>query len=269
MKIDSTAEMISRDEYDQTPPVRDGMLDVSVPEPVEYYPVTHRGLSPRKDRKSKPVTVLLAEDRTIVREGICAVLAMEKDINVIGHASDGREAAELTERLHPDVVIINVAMACLNRMQVTRQILHTPPAPRVIILARHGDDAFAKQAARMGAAGYLTEQISAETLANTLRQACEGSYVFCPGISRSVPPNPKVTRQASAKCPLTSRQKQVLQLIAEGNSNKQTASDLAISIKTVEKHRENLMATLDIHDTAGLTRYAISNGIIQCGPISA
>jgi len=269
MKTLLTTETITKVEGDSTLPAPGGLPDVRLENPAEHFPFANDGLRPSFSREPDPFTVLLVEDRTIVRQGICAVLALEKDIRVIGEASDGSEAAELTERLHPDVVVISAAIACLNRMQAARRILHTQPAPRVIILARHADVTYARHAVALGAAGYLTEQISAQTLARTLRLTHKGRYSFGPGAFRCLPEKPRSHRSNVAPekltAPLTSRQKQVLQLIAEGNTNKQTASDLAISIKTVEKHRQFLMKALGIHETAGLTRYAISSGIIECG----
>jgi DNA-binding NarL/FixJ family response regulator len=261
-----TTETISKDEWDATLQAPNGMVDVTMEKPAEHFPFTHRGLCSPFSRNPNPITVLLAEDRPIIREGICSVLELENDIRVIGQASDARQAAELTERLHPEVVVISVAMACRNRMQATRSILHALPVPRVIILARHGNDPYARQVINLGATTCLTEQISAQTLVGTLRKARKGTCGFGRSMSPCLPEKPR-SHSAPALSknpirPLTSRQEQVLQLIAEGNSNKQTASELSISIKTVEKHREHLMATLGIHETAGLTRYAISAGII-------
>jgi DNA-binding NarL/FixJ family response regulator len=221
----------------------------------------------RFTRPAKPITVLLAENRTIVRQGICAVLALEKDIRVVGEASDGAEAEAMVEKVRPDVVLMSVTIAFLNRMQATRHILQHQPAPRVIILARMPDETSAREAATLGASAFLTEQVTAEALAGTVREISKGGRSFGPGVSlsrsiaeKSHPVSAAVRLRNRA---LTSRQTQVLQLIAEGKSNKQTASDLCISIKTVEKHRENLMATLGIHETAGLTRYAISSGLVN------
>jgi DNA-binding NarL/FixJ family response regulator len=154
-------------------------------------------------------------------------------------------------------------------MQAIWRILHAHPVPRVIILARHANDIYARHASALGAASYLTEQTSAQMLVRTLRLTHKGGYGFGPGNSRPLPAKPRPCRtippSSELTTPLTSRQRQVLQLIAEGNSNKQTASALSISIKTVQKHRQDLMTTLGIHETAGLTRYAISAGIIECG----
>jgi DNA-binding NarL/FixJ family response regulator len=259
MKTDLSQEIIAKDDYNPAPAPSQGTLDASLGTGV-YFPIAIRELSPRPNRKADPITVLLVESRTIVRQGICAVLAFEKDITVVGQAADSQQAIELTAQLHPDVVLVNIALAATNHLHLTRLLLHAMPAPRVILLARQGDDTYAAEAAAIGASAYVTEQISGDALAKTLREVNQGLTVF--------PTAPATTKAASpATKPLTARQKQVLQMIAEGNSNKQTASNLSIGIKTVEKHRERLMARLGIHETAGLTRYAISSGIIHCVPL--
>jgi DNA-binding NarL/FixJ family response regulator len=264
MKTQLKTETIAKDEHAGTIQVPDGLLNITMGKPAQYSPFANDSLCSHLNRKSKPITVLLAEHRTIVRQGICAVLALEEGIRIIGEAPDGCQAAELTEKLHPDVVVISAAMACGNHMVAIRQILLALPAPRVIVLARDGDDVYAREAAKLGAAGYVTEQISAQMLGRTLRETCKGACVFSPGISRYLPEKPRAcSATASFTKRLSLRQRQVLQLIAEGNSNKQTASNLSISIKTVEKHRQRLMDSLGIHETAGLTRYALSSRIIE------
>jgi DNA-binding NarL/FixJ family response regulator len=241
----------------------DGLLTTG--NQARYSPFADGGLCSRLNRRSKPVTVLLAEHRTIVRQGICALLALEKNVRIIAGASDGCQAAELTENLHPDAVVISAALAGMNHMLPIRRMLLALPAPRVIILGRHGDDAFARLAASMGAAGYVSEQISAQILVRTLHETCKGARLFPAGISQFPPGTPASNPAMTAsRKPLTSRQMQVLQLVAAGNSNKETAFDLSISIKTVEKHRGKLMSSLGIHETAGLTRYAIASGILNC-----
>ena len=245
-------ETIAKDDGVETSSVPNGFLNIA---PNTSF--ADGGLCARLNGQGKPTSVLVAEHRTIVRQGICAVLGLEKDIRVIAEASDGDETATLTEKLHPDVVVISVAMAFLNRMQTARRMSQALPAPRLIILARQGDDTYVQQAASLGAAAYLTEQVTSQALAAAIRDSHKGRTVIDPGIclGRTQKPRPYPASAVSRKIsrPLTARQRQVLQLIAEGNSNKQTASDLAISIKTVEKHRENIMAMLGIHETAGST----------------
>lgn len=217
----------------------------------------------------KAITVLLAEDHTVVREGLRALLAAEHDIEVIGQAESGRRAIELVKTLRPAVVVIDIAMPLLNGLEATRQILKAFPKTRVLILSAHNDDEYVEQAIKLGAAGYLIKQTSAVVLAKSIREAVTSSAFVGPYISRRLrdrgkkPPLGPGGRLRKEGATLTSREVEILQLIAEGKANKQAAAELGISIKTVEKHRQHLMSKLDIHDTAGLTRYAIAAGIIE------
>lgn len=219
----------------------------------------------------KAIRVLLAEDHTVVREGLRALLATEKDIEVIGEAENGRRAMEMVKTLRPAVVVIDVAMPMLNGLEATRQILKAFPKTRVLILSAHNDDEYVEQAIKLGAAGYLIKQTSALVLAKSIREAVKSSAFVGPYISRRLrdlgkkPPLGAGGRARKEGANLTSREVEILQLIAEGKANKQAAAELGISIKTVEKHRQHLMSKLDIHDTAGLTRYAIAAGIIESG----
>ena len=216
----------------------------------------------------KQITVLLADDHTIVREGFRKMLELETDIAVVGEAEDGRRAIALVKKLRPTVVLMDIAMPLLNGLEATRQILKDLPATRVLVLSAHSDDAYVKSATESGAVGFLLKQASAHEVCRAIREVEKGHTFFSPSIARRFDRiNPKTPdRQGVLKkkaAQLTSREMEVLQLIAEGKANKETASELGIGIKTVEKHREHLMEKLDIHDTAGLTRYAISAGIIE------
>lgn len=217
----------------------------------------------------KNITVLLAEDHMIVREGLRALLKLEEDIEVIGEADNGRQAVELTLKLRPDVVVMDIAMPSLNGMEATRQILHAMPAAKVLILSAYSDDAYVSLVMAIGASGYLIKQTAAHILPKAIREVSSGSTFFSPTISRRRHQFQQKTRdrgdlQAKKHAALlTSRETEVLQLIAEGRANKETAEELRISIKTVEKHRQSLMDKLNIHDTAGLTRHAIATGIIE------
>ena len=215
-----------------------------------------------------PITVLLAEDHMIVREGLLALLKQDTDIQIIGEAENGRQAVALAASLAPDVVVMDIAMPLLNGLEATRQILHATPTIRVLILSAHGDDAYVEQAMALGAAGYLIKQTASNVLAAAISEVCKGHPFFSPSISkrryhhqRKAKALGEIPRKDAAH--LTSREMEVLQLIAEGKANKETADELHISIKTVEKHRQKLMEKLNIHDTASLTRYAISAGIIE------
>lgn len=216
----------------------------------------------------KKITVLLAEDHTIVREGFRKMLELEDGVDVVGEAQDGREAVALARKLRPEVVLMDIAMPQLNGLEATRQLLRLLPAAKVIILSAHSDDAYVTTATEAGAAGYLLKQTSAHDVCRAIREVHAGKMFFSPSINRHFerlkPLLTGLTGAANSKViPLTSREMEVLQLIAEGKANKETAHELGIGIKTVEKHREHLMQKLDIHDTAGLTRYAISTGVIE------
>jgi DNA-binding NarL/FixJ family response regulator len=216
----------------------------------------------------KRITVLLAEDHTIVREGFRTMLELEDDIEVVGEAQDGRQAVALVKKLRPAVVLMDIAMPLLNGLEAARQVAKTFPETRVIMLSAHSDDAYVTNATEAGAVGFLLKQTSAHEVCRAIREVYQGKTFFTPSISRrldrlhsAAPDRSGVMKKKAAQ--LTSREMEVLQLIAEGKPNKETAAQLGIGIKTVEKHREHLMAKLDIHDTAGLTRYAISAGIIE------
>jgi len=214
------------------------------------------------------ITVLLAEDHMVVREGLRSLLESEGDIEVVGEAETGRQAVAMTRKLRPDVVVMDIAMPLLNGMEATRQILKALPGTRVMILSAHGDDAYVEQVAALGAVGYLLKQTSAHILSHAVREVQKGKTFFSPDIAKRLFPDlQKSSSQArphkTKGTQLTSREAEVLQLIAEGLANKQVAAELNISVKTVEKHRQRLMEKLRIHDTAGLTRYAIAAGIIE------
>jgi len=214
------------------------------------------------------ITVLLAEDHEIVREGLRMLLEAEGDIAVVGEAETGRQAVALTRKLRPAVVVMDIAMPLLNGLEATRQILKAVPATKVLILSAHSDDAYVEQVIALGAAGYLIKQTSARVLSRAIQEVHAGRAYFSPAIAKRLDRrNQKSPTQAGQLkrqiARLTSREAEVLQRIAEGAANKQIAAGLGISIKTVEKHRDHLMQKLNIHDTAGLTRYAISAGIIE------
>lgn len=214
------------------------------------------------------ITVLLADDHEIVREGFRILLESEDDLEVVGEAENGRRALELARQLRPAVVVMDLAMPLLNGIGATRQIMKELPDTKVIVFSGHSDPEHLNQVLHLAPAGYLIKQNSAEVLAEAIRAVHAGRRYYCPTVLRCL------TRQGidpaqlgkpgagSFPC-LTNREEEVLQLIAEGLANKQIAAELRISIKTVEKHRQNLMRKLDIHDIAGLTRHAISAGVVE------
>lgn len=219
-------------------------------------------------KSPKRITVLLAEDHTIVRQGLRKLLEAETDVEVVGEATNGRQAVELTRKLRPAVVLMDIAMPLLNGLEATRQIRQTFPATKVLILSAHSDEAYVERATTSGAAGFLLKQTSSHVLAAAIREVQKGNTFFSPAIDQQLQDHyePASNRAGLLKKKgdrLTSREVEVLQLIAEGQPNKQVASELGISVKTVEKHRQRLMEKLSIHDTAGLTRYAIAAGIVE------
>ena len=214
----------------------------------------------------KPITVLLAEDHMVVRQGLRKLLEAEADLEVVGEAATGRQAVEMAQTLRPAVVVMDIAMPQLNGLEATRQILKQVPATKVVVLSAHSDDAYVEKALEYGAKGFLLKQTSAHVLARAIREVQKGNVFFTPSLARRFgegkAPHPSAAlKQKVAQ--LSSREVEALQLIAEGKANKEIASELGISIKTVEKHRQRLMQKLDIHDTAGLTRYAIAAGVIE------
>ncbi len=218
--------------------------------------------------ESSRITVLLAEDHTIVREGLRRLLEAESDIEVVGEAETGRQAVNLARELVPDVIVMDIAMPSLNGMEATRQIRAVLPDIKILILSAHSDDAYVERVTEIGVSGYLVKQTSSHFLAEAIREVHKGNLFFSPSIAKRRLHQRETTldrkgRATTKVIGLSTRELEVLQLIAEGRANKQVAAELDISIKTVEKHRDHLMRKLDIHDTAGLTRYAIAAGIIE------
>jgi len=203
-----------------------------------------------------------------VREGFRRMLELEDDLQIVGEAEDGRQAVALVRKLRPAVVLMDIAMPLLNGLEATRQILKAFPATKVLMLSAHGDDAYLQSATESGAVGFLVKQTSAHEVCLAIREVQSGKTFFSAAVSKRLSRlRPAAADRAATPgkkgVQLTSREMEVLQLIAEGKANKEMAAELGIGAKTVEKHREHLMKKLDIHDTAGLTRYAISAGIIE------
>jgi DNA-binding NarL/FixJ family response regulator len=217
----------------------------------------------------KTIKTLLADDHTIVREGLCALLAADKEIEIVGEAHNGREAVTMAEAMRPDVVVMDIAMPLLNGLEATKQILAKNRGIKVLILSAHSDDAYIDRVISVGAVGFLIKQTSAQILAKAIHEVIAGNTFYSPQVSKRLrdhyqKPDKVGGLMIKKATGLTSRELEVIQLVAEGQANKQVAAGLDISIKTVEKHRQHLMDKLNIHDTAGLTRYAIAQGIIEC-----
>ena len=207
------------------------------------------------------LTVLLADDHTVVRQGLCALLNSTEDITVTGQAATGRQAVELARRLRPDVIVMDIAMPDLNGVEATREIMKLSPDAKVVILSAHRDEEYVRSAIEAGVKGYLLKCATEDDLLEAIREAHQGNAVFSPCISKQM-----LEYCRGHGSVLTARELEVLRLIAQGRLNKQIAADLAISIKTVETHRQNLMDKLNIHATAGLTRYAVAKGLVAEEP---
>jgi DNA-binding NarL/FixJ family response regulator len=219
----------------------------------------------------KKVGILLVDDHAVVRQGLRALIEAEGDLSVVGEAENGRKAVLLASKLLPDVVLMDLAMPGLNGLEATRQIRKKVPSAKVLVLTSYGEDDNVTQLMEAGATGYLVKQTAAADLLKAIRQVRDGKAFFSPGIAR------RLQQQGVESGPgggagkrggkLTSRETEVLQLVAEGLANKQIAGELSISIKTVEKHRQQAMNKLNIHSVAGLTRYAISKGWVEPGAV--
>lgn len=213
----------------------------------------------------KPVTLLLAEDHVVVREGLRSLLVQQADFRVVGEAADGRQAVAMARELRPEIVLMDIAMPLLNGLDATRQVRKALPATLVLVLSGYGDDASVRAAFDAGAAGFLLKQCSSRELGQAIRLVREGGTFVSPAFSGERPGPRRGGTAPGTRPALTPREREVLQLIAEGHANKQVAGHLGLSIKTVGTHREHIMAKLDIHDTAGLTRYAMETGMIESG----
>lgn len=214
-----------------------------------------------------PIRLLLAEDHTIVRKGLCAILEHELDLEVIAEAEDGRAAVELAGQLRPDVVLMDISMPRLNGLEATRQIKQRYPEVKVLVLTMYATEEYVFQIMRAGASGYLLKHTAPRELVSAIRAACQGEVFLSPAVSKKV--IDEYIRQAErTEAPdsyerLTEREREVLQLIAEGRSSHEIAGLLHISQNTARAHRASLMEKLDLHSTAALTQYAIRKGIIR------
>ncbi len=214
------------------------------------------------------IRVLIVDDHSVVRQGLRVLLEAESDIVVVGEADTGRRGVQMARELQPAVIIMDIAMPELNGLEATRQIKKEAPKAEIVILSAYSDGDFVLQLTRAGVSGYLVKETAAADLVEAIREIRKGNAFFSPSISKCILNQCRdsfsggTPAQKQTDC-LTTREVEVLQLIAEGAPNKQIASDLCLSIKTVEKHRQHLMNKLNIHNIAGLTRFAASKGIIE------
>lgn len=208
------------------------------------------------------IRVLLADDHVLVREGLRALLAKEADIRVVAEAGDGREAIQAARETRPDIAALDLSMPLLNGLEAARQMAAWPQAPRVILLTAHAEDRYVLEAIRAGVRGYVLKKQAGADLVRAIREVSGGGVYLSPGISAAVVEAVRSPQTVSEE-PLTTREREVLQLVAEGKTTKEIAVLLGVSVKTADAHRTRLMQKLDIHDIASLTRYAIRQGIIQ------
>jgi DNA-binding NarL/FixJ family response regulator len=213
----------------------------------------------------RPLTVILADDHRLVRSGIRSLLESIRGVTVVGETGDGREALELIGKHRPDIALLDVTMPGLNGLEVTARVEGVSPTTRVVILTMHAGETYVAQALRAGAAGFLLKDSAVYELEAALESVSDGGTYLSPAVSKKV-----VTSFLRGEGPpadplesLTARQREVLQMIAEGRSTKEIAADLGLSVKTVETHRAQIMERLDIHDVAGLVRFAIRAGLVS------
>lgn len=213
------------------------------------------------------IRVLLVEDHTILRKGLCSLLENEYGIEVIGEAENGREAIEKAENLLPDVVVLDISLPLLNGLEVTRQLKKRFPEIKILILTMHTSDEFVFEILNAGAKGYVIKKAAPNELVSAIHAVYLGQSFFSPEISKMMldrmVEKGQLTDESDVNEILTEREREILQLVAEGHSSRTIAEMLFVSLKTVENHRANIMKKLDIENLAGLIKYAISKGIIQ------
>ena len=208
-----------------------------------------------------PIRVVLADDHVLVRQGLRSLLEREK-FQVVAEASDGQELIRLAETHHPDIAVLDISMPTLNGIEAARELGRSSSQTKVILLTQHEEEQYIHEALEVGVKGYVLKSQVASDLIHALQQVSRGGIYLSPGVSRAVVDAYR-SKSERPSDPLSGRERQVLQLIAEGNTTKQIAKLLGISAKTVETHRTKLMQKLDIHEIAGLARYAIRHGLVQ------
>jgi DNA-binding NarL/FixJ family response regulator len=208
-----------------------------------------------------PIRVVLGDDHVLVRQGLRSLLEREK-FQVVAEASDGQEVIRHAEAVHPDIAIIDISMPTLNGIDAARELARSCPKTKTILLTQHEEEQYIHEALQAGVRGYVLKSQVASDLVHAIQQVSRGGFYLSPGVSQAVVEAYR-SRSERPSDPLSGRERQVLQLIAEGKSTKDVASLLGISVKTAESHRSRLMQKLDIHETASLVRYAVRRGLVQ------
>jgi DNA-binding NarL/FixJ family response regulator len=210
----------------------------------------------------KRIRILLADDHAVVRQGFKMILAAQPDMEIVGEAANGREAVELAEQLRPDVVVMDVSMPELNGIEATRRLASSVPHARVVALSMHKDSVYVREILRAGARGYLLKDSGAADLVAAIRAVASGESYLSPAVSNAVLDDYR--RIATNPIDLlTSREREVLQMLAEGKTNKEIANVLNLSVYTVEAHRGRIMEKLNLHSIGELVRFAVRNGLIE------
>jgi DNA-binding NarL/FixJ family response regulator len=207
------------------------------------------------------IRIVLADDHVLVRQSLKSLLERE-GIEVVGEAADGQEALKAVEALHPDIAVMDIGMPTINGMSAARELQRSAPKIQTILLTQHDEEEYVFEAMEAGVRGYVLKSQAASDLVKAIQQVSQGQVYLSPGISSGVLEAYR-TRTKSTKNSLTVRERQVLQLIAEGKTTKDVGTLLGISVKTAESHRTRLMQKLNIHETASLVRYAIRRGIVR------
>jgi len=212
-----------------------------------------------------PIRILLCDDHLLIRASLKSLIGEFPGIEVVGEAGDGREALEHVAKSRPSVVLMDIAMPGLNGLEATRRLIKDHPQVRVVMLSMHADESHVLQALRAGASGYVLKGSAPRELEMAIEAVARGEIFLSPAISKHVIDVylNRAEGQTNSLDLLTPRQREILQLIAEGKSSKQIAQLLEASVKTIESHRASLMERLDIHDVAGLVRYAIRHGLVS------
>ena len=212
------------------------------------------------------IRLVLVDDHNLVRQGIRSLLEKAGDLEIVGEADNGHDAIELVDQLMPDVLLMDISMPRMNGLEALTRLKAQRPATRVIILSMHSDKTVVLNVLRNGARGYLLKQSAVDELLLAIRYVCEGGTYVSPAISETLLPDllaSSANDNAAALAALTLREREVLQLIAEGKTSREIGEFLTITVKTVEKHRSNLMAKLSVHDVASLTRLAVKYGVVS------
>jgi two-component system response regulator NreC len=211
------------------------------------------------------IRVLLVEDHTVVRQGLRRILELDPSVDIVGEVGDGRAALEAVQRLRPRVAIVDISLPELNGVEVTRQLAKATPDTKVLILSMHADDAYIRQSLRAGAKGYLLKDADDQDLLKAVAALDAGGSFFSPAVSKVVLDGFLQERGGTHDelGLLSDREREVLQLIAEGKSNKEVAHALSVAVSTVESHRKHIMEKLDLHNTAEIVRFAVRKGMIQ------